>query len=57
VQNREDARDRLRALLEAALVPPKKRLPARATPASRERRLRSKMLRGEIKRTRHEIPE
>jgi ribosome-associated protein len=50
--NRKDALDRLRSLLAASLVKPKKRQPTRATAASRERRLRAKKARGEIKRLR-----
>ncbi|MFH1183496.1 MAG: alternative ribosome rescue aminoacyl-tRNA hydrolase ArfB [Chloroflexota bacterium] len=51
-RNREDALERLRALLEAALRRPKPRRPTRATAASKERRLRTKKLHGELKRTR-----
>jgi ribosome-associated protein len=50
--NRNDALDRFRSLLEAALVRPKKRRATRATAASKERRLKAKKLRGEIKRRR-----
>ena len=51
-QNREDALERLRALLAASLVPPKRRLATKATAASRERRLKSKKIRAEVKRAR-----
>ena len=50
--NRRDAIERLRALLQWALAPPKKRVATRATAASRERRLRSKKIRAEVKRLR-----
>lgn len=50
--NRADALKRLRALLEAALARPKQRLPTKATAASKERRLKAKKLRAELKRKR-----
>ncbi len=50
--NRQDALERLRGLLEYALIPPKKRLPTKATAASRERRLKAKKLRSDVKRLR-----
>lgn len=50
--NRKDALDRFRSLLAASLVKPKQRRATRATAASRERRLKAKKLRGEIKRRR-----
>jgi ribosome-associated protein len=50
--NRKDALDRFRSLLAASLVKPKKRRLTRATAASRERRLKAKKVRGEIKRLR-----
>lgn len=50
--NRKDALDRFRSLLAAALVKPKKRRATRATAASKERRLKAKKRRGEIKRIR-----
>ncbi len=50
--NRQDALDRLRGLLEYALIPPKKRLPTKATAASKERRLKAKKMRSEVKRLR-----
>ncbi len=51
-QNRDDAIARFRALLEASFQAPKKRHPTKATAASKERRLRSKKKRSELKRTR-----
>ena len=50
--NRQDALGRLRGLLEYALIPPKKRLPTKATAASKERRLKAKKMRSEVKRLR-----
>ena len=50
--NRKDALDRFRSLLAASLVKPKKRRLTRATAASKERRLKAKKVRGEIKRLR-----
>ena len=51
-KNREDALARLVALIERAAVPPKKRRKTKPTAGSREKRLRSKKIRGEIKRKR-----
>ncbi|MEZ5545962.1 MAG: alternative ribosome rescue aminoacyl-tRNA hydrolase ArfB [Lysobacteraceae bacterium] len=51
-RNREDARERLAALIHAALEPPKPRIATRPTRASRERRLDAKKERGQIKRAR-----
>jgi ribosome-associated protein len=48
-RNREIARDRLAALVRAALVPPRRRIATRPTPASRERRLQAKAARGRLK--------
>jgi len=50
--NRKDALERFRSLLATALVRPKKRRATRATAASKERRLKAKKARGEIKRLR-----
>ena len=55
-RNREDALARLRLLLEASLARPKRRLPTKATSASKERRLKAKKFRGELKRTRRSTP-
>ena len=55
--NRQDALTRFRALLEHALVAPKRRRPTRATAASRERRLRAKKIRSDVKRLRRGKPE
>jgi len=54
VSNREDALERFRGLLEAALVRPRRRLPTKATAASKERRLKAKKIRSEVKRLRRE---
>ncbi len=51
-QNREDAIRRFDHLLRLALQRPKRRLPTRATAASREKRLDSKRKRGQVKKTR-----
>ncbi|MEM6422483.1 MAG: alternative ribosome rescue aminoacyl-tRNA hydrolase ArfB [Pseudomonadota bacterium] len=51
-QNRDEARSRLVALIRAALVEPKRRIPTRPTLASKHRRLESKKARGAVKRTR-----
>ena len=52
VQNREAARARLVALLQHAARRPKKRRPSKPGAAAREKRLRSKKHRGEIKELR-----
>lgn len=51
-RNREDARQRLAALIQAVVAPPKKRIPTRPTRGSRERRLTHKKQRGQLKQTR-----
>lgn len=51
-RNREDARERLVALIRAALAPPRKRIATRPTRASKERRLQGKQRRGKLKRQR-----
>jgi ribosome-associated protein len=48
-RNREDARDRLKDLVRAALVAPKKRIATRPTRASKARRVEAKKQRGGIK--------
>jgi len=52
VRNREDARARLGALIEAAMTVPKRRIATRPTRAAKERRIESKKNRSTIKRTR-----
>ena len=54
-QNREDARNRLAALIREALVRPKKRRKSRPTAASKERRMASKRRKSEVKRGRGKI--
>jgi len=51
-QNREDAIQRLAELIRKALVKPKSRKKTRPSAASKERRLRSKKAKGEIKKIR-----
>jgi ribosome-associated protein len=51
-QNRVDALERFDRLVRQALVTPKPRLRTKATAASRERRLRLKKERAEVKKTR-----
>lgn len=53
-RNLEEARDRLAALIRAALVEPKSRRPTRPTRASRERRLAEKKLTSQRKKRRTE---
>ena len=55
-RNLEDARERLRALLAAALERPRSRRPTRPTRGSRERRLGAKRRRSEVKRQRGQQP-
>ena len=50
--NVEDARDKVRALIAAALVRPKPRRPTRPTAVARERRIEGKKRRAAVKRTR-----
>lgn len=51
-QNRADAELRLAALIQKALVAPKRRRPTRPSLASQARRIESKKRRGEIKKSR-----
>lgn len=50
--NREDARQRLAAIIQSVLRPPRARIATRPTRGSKERRLRAKALRGRIKQER-----
>ena len=52
LRNRELALDRLTERLHEALRIPRRRVPTRPTPASRERRLDEKKRRGQVKRLR-----
>jgi ribosome-associated protein len=51
-RNLEDARDKVRALIAAALVRPRLRTATRPTTAAREQRLLAKRSRGRVKRLR-----
>ncbi len=51
-RNREDARDRLAAVIAAALTAPKKRVATKPTKGSKERRLGAKRERSTVKRHR-----
>jgi ribosome-associated protein len=51
-RNLEDARDKVRALIAAALVRPRPRTPTRPTGAAREQRLGAKRVRSDVKRLR-----
>ena len=51
-RNLEDARDKVRALIVAALVRPRHRTATRPTAASREQRLGAKRVRSAVKRLR-----
>ena len=55
-RNRQDAFDRLAALIRRAAVPPKIRKPTLPTRGAKERRLRSKRHRGKIKQLRQSDP-
>lgn len=52
--NKEDAVARLQKLVDRAAVPPKKRRPTRPTKASKERRLKGKKARSQIKKLRRD---
>src|SRR5207248_2312718 len=51
-RNLADARDKVRALIAAALVRPRQRTPTRPTAGAREQRLGAKRVRGAVKRLR-----
>lgn len=51
-RNREDARERLHALIEACRAAPKRRIATKPTKGSQERRLGSKRERAQVKRER-----
>lgn len=53
--NREDARERLAALIEAAARPPKRRRRTRPSAASRQKRLETKRQRADVKRARGRV--
>lgn len=54
-RNREIARNRLVQMIRAALEPRKKRIPTRATLASKKRRLKTKKQRGALKALRGKV--
>lgn len=51
-RNREIARERLVELIRRALVAPKRRVPTKPTRGSKERRIKAKKERGEVKKLR-----
>ena len=53
--NREDARVRLAALIEQALVEPKKRAKSRVNRVGKEQRIKSKKARGTVKANRGKV--
>jgi len=55
-RNREDVTERFLELVKAGLVPVKKRRPTKPTRTSVEKRIKSKKIRGEIKRNRRDRP-
>ena len=55
-RNRQDARDRLVELIRRASVAPRQRIKTRPTKASKERRLKDKVKRGDTKRLRSRKP-
>ena len=55
-RNRQDAIDRLVALIRKAAARPKRRIKTKPTPESKRRRLDSKRRRGETKRLRRSVP-
>lgn len=55
VRNREIVRDRLAALIEKALVAPKRRIKTKPTYGSQQRRLKAKKLRGDVKALRGKV--
>ncbi|MBF0276377.1 MAG: aminoacyl-tRNA hydrolase [SAR324 cluster bacterium] len=56
-KNRQDALDRLEALIRKALIPPKKRKKSSPGPAARKRRLEQKHQRAQIKKARRYDPD
>jgi ribosome-associated protein len=51
-RNRDDVRARLVAVIQAVLVPQKRRVATRPSRAAKERRLQGKLQRGKLKQTR-----
>ncbi|HUF30622.1 MAG TPA: alternative ribosome rescue aminoacyl-tRNA hydrolase ArfB [Gemmatimonadaceae bacterium] len=56
-RNRDDAEERLVALVRRALATPRKRIPTRASRAAKEARLTAKRRRGETKKARRPMDE
>ena len=56
-RNRVEVTDRFLQLVNSSLAVQKKRVPTRPTRSSRDKRIRAKKLRGEIKRLRQDPPE
>jgi len=54
-QNREQALDRLRGLIESVAVVPRKRKPTRPTRSSQKRRIEGKVRRGQVKKMRGKV--
>jgi ribosome-associated protein len=54
-QNRQDALDRLKGLLQAAAKPPRTRRPSKPSAASRRRRLETKRHRARLKQSRRSV--
>ena len=54
-QNREDALNRLRALIQSVAIPRKKRKPTKPTKSSKQQRLENKAKRGRLKALRRTI--
>jgi len=56
-RNKAELTERFIELIRASLVPVKKRMPTKPSRSSVEKRIRSKKIRGEIKRSRGRDPE
>jgi ribosome-associated protein len=56
VRNREDVTDRFLDLVKTCLVPIPKRVKTKPTRASREKRIKEKKIRGDVKRMRRDKP-
>lgn len=56
-RNRSDARDRLVEMVREALVEPKRRIATRPSRAAKERRLKAKTRRSDVKRLRQSKPD
>lgn len=54
-RNRDIARERLADLIRRALEKPKRRIPTRPTPGSKNRRLKAKKTRGDVKALRGKV--